>query len=1054
MFSRFFIDRPVFACVISILIVTAGCVAIKTLPIALFPEIVPPTIQVSTFYPGADAVTASQSVAAPIEQELSGIENLMYYSSQCSNNGSVGISVTFEIGTDQDMAAVEVQNRLSIAQPRLPQEVVRQGIYVTKSSSNILGVMSLQSTDPQYDEMYLSNYATITLLDSLKRVPGVGNVSVYGSKEYSMRIWLNPDLLSIKGLTVSDVATAIREQNAVFPAGTIGSRPSGNDIVLTLPLLTRGRLQEVSEYENIIVRANPDGSILRLKDVARIELGSQSYDLFGRLNAKPTTLILVYLKTGANALDTMIGVKEAMNQASLIFPKGVNYSIPYDTTTLINDSILEVLKTLLEAISLVILVVFIFLQSWRATLIPLLAVPVAIIGTFAGMLALGFTINTLTLFGLVLAIGIVVDDAIVVVENVERIMAQEKLSPRDATVKAMTQVTGPVIAIVLVLSAVFVPVTFLGGMTGQLYKQFAVTIAVSVAISGLVALTLSPALCRLLLRPEHGRKFFLFRWFDAFFNGITFGYVAGVRTAIRYFLISIILFGGLCFLTYRLSKIIPTGFFPEEDQGYLMSMVLLPDGISLNETDKSIQKVEQFFMNQPAVENVLTLGGLDLLSGGSSNSNAGTMFITLKPFKERQSPALSAQALLGASYGAFASMGEGMVLTFNPPSVEGLGLREGFQMELQSRAGGTVEELVTTGNSFIATASQNKEFVDIRGTLRMMLPQVYVNLNREKTKMMGIPISEVFDSMQAYFGSLYVNDFDKYGRIWRVQMQAESAFRDSPEDIGRIYVRNIKNEMVPLAGIVDTEYRVGPNVVSRFNGFPSIQITGAYAQGVSSGQAMKLIQDISAKALPAGYGFEWSGASYQEVKVGNQAPMVLMFSLFVVFLVLAAQYEKWSMPIAVLLVVPFAIFGALCAIMMRGYSQDIYFQIGLLTLVGLSAKNAILIIEFCVALRHEGKPIREAAIEAARLRFRPIVMTSLSFILGVLPMALAFGAGSAARHSIGTGVIGGMIAATFLAPFLVPLFFVVIQSINEFLHDPHIHHHEPPTEHLTPVEHP
>lgn len=1046
MFSRFFIDRPVFACVISILIVTAGCVSIYVLPIARFPEIVPPTIRISAFYPGADAVTVSQSVAAPIEQELSGVENLMYYSSQCSNNGSAGITVTFEIGTDQDMAAVEVQNRLAIAQPRLPQEVVRQGIYVTKSSPNMLGVMSLQSTDPRYDEVYLSNYATITLLDVLKRVPGVGDVSVFGSKEYSMRVWLNPDLLSVKGLTVSDVATAIREQNAVFPAGTIGQRPSGKEIVLTLPLLTRGRLQEVSEYENIILRANPDGSILRLKDIARIELGSQSYDLFGRLNTKPTTLILIYLKTGANALDTMAGVKEAMKEASLGFPKGVTYSLPYDTTTFIYESILEVIKTLLESIGLVILVVFIFLQSWRATLIPLLAVPVAIIGTFAGMLALGFTINTMTLFGLVLAIGIVVDDAIVVVENVERIMAQEKLNPRDATIKAMKQVTGPVIAIVLVLSAVFVPVTFLGGMTGQLYKQFAVTIAVSVAISGLVALTLSPALCRLLLRPEHGRKFFLFRWFDAFFNGITAGYVAGVRTAIRYFLISLLLFGCLCFLTFRLSKIIPTGFFPEEDQGFLISTVLLPDGISLNRTDESVQKVEQFFMNHPAVQNVVTLGGFDMLSGGASSSNAGAMFLALKPFKERHSPALSAQAVLGACYSTFANMGEGLVLTFNPPAIQGLGLREGFQMELQSRAGGSIEELVTTGNDFVATASQNKDLVGLRGTLRMMLPQLFVNLDREKTKMMGVPISDVFDSMQAYFGSLYVNDFNRYGRIWRVQMQAESAFRDSPEDIGRIYVRNAKNEMVPLSGIVDTKYRVGPNVVSRFNGFPSIQITGAYAQGVSSGQAMQVIRDISTKALPAGYGFEWSGASYQEAKLGNQAPIVLMFGLFVVFLVLAAQYEKWSMPIAVLLVVPFAIFGALCAIMMRGYSQDIYFQIGLLTLVGLSAKNAILIVEFCVAMRHEGKPIRESAVEAARLRFRPIVMTSLAFILGVLPMALAFGAGSAARHSIGTGVIGGMIAATFLAPFFVPVFFVVIQAVTEFLHDPHIHHHDVPAE--------
>jgi multidrug efflux pump len=1030
--SKFFIERPVFSSVLSILIVLAGLVSIYMLPIARYPEITPPTIRISAVYPGADAQTIAESVAAPIEQELSGVQHLIYFSSQSSNNGSLNITATFEIGTDQDLAAVEVQNRLSIAEPRLPQEVVRQGITVTKASPNILGLVALRSDDPRYDEVFLSNYATINLLDTIKRVPGVGDAMVFGAKEYSMRIWLNPDQLTSKGLTVSDVAQVIREQNAVFPAGTIGQRPSEGETLLTVPVLTRGRLDEVSEYENIILRANTDGSILRLKDVARIEMGSRSYDLFGRLRGEPTTLLLIYLQTGANALNTMELVREAMDLAATSFPAGVTYLLPYDTTSFINESIMEVAKTLLEAVGLVILVVYLFLQSWRATLIPLLAVPVAIIGTFAGMLLLGFSINTLTLFGLVLAIGIVVDDAIVVVENVERVMDHDKLNPREATIRAMQQVTGPVIAIVLVLSAVFVPVTFLGGMTGQLYKQFAVTIAVSVAISGLVALTLSPALCALLLRPGHGRKNFFFRWFDKIFGWITASYTLGVRLAIRYVLASVLIFGILCFMMYRLSQTIPTGFLPDEDQGYIISTVLLPDGASLDRTDQLLRQVESFFLNHPAVRNVNTLGGLDILSGGSNSSNAATMFIQLKPFQEREDPSLSAQALVGAAFQEFASAKEGLVLSFNPPPIQGLGIRAGFQMELQARSGQTFAELAENGNQLITALSEHPILEGIRGTLRMQQPQLYVDLNREKAKMMGIQISEIFDALQAFFGSLYVNDFNKFGRIWRVQLQAEEEFRDTPEDINRIYVRNNQGEMAPLSGVVSSEFRVGPNLASRFNGFPSIQITGAPILGKSTGEAMQAVREVFDQVLPAGYGFEWSGASYQEVKAGNQAPIILMFGLIVVFLVLAAQYEQWSLPLAVLLIVPFAVLGALVAIMLRGFNQDIYFQIGLLTLVGLSAKNAILIVEFCVALRREGMPIVDAALEAARLRFRPIIMTSLAFILGVLPLAIAHGAGAAARHSIGTGVIGGMLAATFLAPLMVPLFFVIIQSATEY----------------------
>ncbi len=1030
MLAKFFIDRPVFATVLSLLITIAGAVAIFVLPIDRYPEIVPPTIQIAASYPGADAQTVAESVAAPIEQQLSGIDGLIYFSSTSANNGSTTITATFEIGTDQDLAAVEVQNRLSLAEPRLPEEVVRQGLTVTKASNNILGVVSLESSDERYDDVYLSNFATINLVDTLRRIEGVGDAQVFGAKDYAMRIWIDPDRLALRGLTVPDVAAAVREQNAVFPAGTIGQRPSDNPLELTVPVMTHGRLSEPSEYAAIILRANADGSMVRLGDVARIELGPQSYDQFARVNGRPTTTILIFLQTGANALGTIERVRAAMDEASVTFPEGISYRIPYDTTVFISKSINEVVHTLLEAVVLVLIVVFVFLQSWRATLIPLLAVPVSIIGTFAGMLALGFSINTLTMFGLVLAIGIVVDDAIVVVENVERIMHDEKLGPYDATVKAMRQVTGPVIAIVLVLSAVFIPVAFLGGLTGQLYKQFAVTIALSVGISGFVALTLTPAMCRLILKPpsHHARKWAPFRWFDAVFGRLTAGYTGGVRAMIRVAPVSLAVFGVLCFAAWRLSERIPTGFLPDEDQGYIIAAIMLPDGASLDRTDALVRQAEEFFTGHPAVENVVMLGGFDIFSGGSNSTNAAVIFVPLRPFDERKGPELSAQTLVGEAFGALNAQGEGLIIPFNPPAIQGLGQRAGFQLELQDRAGRDIADLADTGMAFMEAAEAHPDLEGLQGTLRVTLPRLFIELNRDKTKMMGVSVSGVFETLQAYLGSLYVNDFNRFGRIWRVQLQAESEFRDSPADIARVYVRNDQGGMVPLSGVVTTSMRAGPNVVSRFNGFPAVQITGAPTEGVSSGAAMESIRAVAAETLPPGYAFEWSGASYQEIKAGNQTPVVLAFGLLAVFLVLAAQYERWTMPLAVLLGLPIAVLGALLAVWWRGLVQDIYFQVGLLTLVGLSSKNAILIIEFCMAAYRDGVPLRQAAAQAAALRFRPIVMTSLAFILGVVPLAISTGAGSAARHSIGTGVIGGMLASTFIAVFFVPLFFVVIQG--------------------------
>jgi hydrophobe/amphiphile efflux-1 (HAE1) family protein len=1063
MFSRFFIDRPVFATVISLIIMLAGLISIRTLPKAQFPEITPPTVEVSANYPGASAEAVATSLASPIEQELSGAKNMLYFQSFCANDGSLKVVVTFEIGSDLDLAAVEVQNRVKRAEPRLPQETLRQGITVTKRSSSLLVVAGLVSDNetvevtqpdgtvkavsrPKYDQLYLSNYASVNMIDSLRRIPGAGDVQVFGAKDYAMRLWLDPDKLAQRGMTVPEVAAAVREQNGLYATGRIGQNPMppGSEVELTVPVITRGRLDSPQEFENIILRANPDGSMLRLKDVGRTELGALSYDLFGRMRGQENALVLLYLQSGANALDVKEKFVQAMDEMQRSFPTGMRYEIPYDTTTFIEVSIGEVVRTLLEAVVLVLLVVFLFLQNWRATLIPLLAVPVAIVGTFAGMTLLGFSINTLTLFGMVLAIGIVVDDAIVVVENVERIMETEHLPPREATIKAMSEVTGPVIAIVLVLAAVFVPVAFLGGLTGQLYKQFAVTIAISVAISGLVALTLSPALCRLLLKPHGSKKSIiarvldaiLFKWFNKGFDGLTAAYTWTVHKTIKLAVVTLLIFGALLFTTYRLFQKVPSGFLPNEDQGYMISVVMLPDGASLDRTNAVAKEVEDFILsdaNKDIVKNTVTLGGINLFSGSSSATNAAVVFTAFKPWAERTAPGTHATDMINRVWGKFGNKPEALVITFNPPSIQGLGTRAGFEFQLQQRGTSNVRELADVADKFMKTAAKQPEMTGLQGTLFVVQPQLFLELNRDRTKAMGVPVNEVFDTLQAYLGSLYVNDFNKFGRVYRVQLQAEPKYRMTPEDIGKIFVRNSAGEMLPISTIIETRWQAGPNIVSRFNGFNAVQITGVPGPGGSTGAAMEALRKLAKTELPPGYDIEWSGASYQEVKAGNQAGMVIGFGLLVVFLVLAAQYEKWTLPLAVLLAVPLGVLGALAAVAIRGLDRDIYFQIGLLTLVGLSAKNAILIVEFCITQRASGKGLVESAIEASRLRFRPILMTSLAFILGVVPLVISKGAGAAGRHSIGTGVMGGMIAATFLAIFFVPLFFVLITGLSERL---------------------
>lgn len=1031
---HFFIDRPIFASVLSIMIVVVGLVALNKLPIAQFPQITPPMVQIDADYPGASAEVVAESVARPIEVQLPGIDNLLYYESTSTNDGHMTMKLTFEIGTDIDIAQVQTQNRQRLAEPQLPAEVVRQGITVKKTSPDLLAVVALSSTDPKHDNVFLSNYALLRILDNVKRLPGVGDAIIFGGQNYSMRLILDPVRMAQLNLTPTEIAAVVREQNRDFPAGRIGREPTPHGTELTIPVITHGRMSEVKEFEDMIIRAYPDGSMVRMRDVARVELGAQSYDLQGRWNGKPNTFLLTFLAPGANALDTVHRVRSEMDRLSKTFPAGVSYDIPYDTTRFIDVSIREVVKTLAEAMVLVILVVFVFLQSWRATLIPAIAVPISLIGTFAGMEALGFSINTLTLFGMVLTIGIVVDDAIVVVENVERLMAQEGLSPKDAAKKAMDEVAGPVIAIVLVLAAVFVPVAFLGGITGELYKQFAITIALSVAISGFVALTLSPALCALVLKPAHGSPKRHWQLFNRFFDWMQTGYVGIVGGVIKRSRLALILFLTLLTMVWGLSVVIPSSFLPEEDQGYFITVIQLPDGASMARTIKVLEQVESYFQSLPAVHSTDTLAGQNFVFG-TRGANQATMFVPLHHWNERQHPAEQVQAMIGAAFQEFAKIPEALILAFNAPAISGLGSTGGFSAQLQDPGGGDFSQFAAVAQEFSAKAMEHPAIAVANTNFRVSAPRVYATVDRERAKALGIPISEVFDTMQAYFGNLYVNDFVKYGRIYRVQTEALPEYRSNPDDISKIYVRarsGSSQSMIPLDAVVRTEFNSGPDPVTHFNGFNSALILGSAAPGYSSGQALAALEQVANEILvPKGYSIDWSGISLQERKSSGQSAFVFAFALLMVFLVLAALYESWSIPFAVILAIPFGILGAFVAIWLRELTNDIYFQIGLVTLIGLAAKNAILIVEFANQNHAAGMPLVDAALTAARLRFRPIIMTSMAFILGTLPLVMASGAGAASRHSIGTGVFGGMLAATFLAIFFVPYFFVLIGKIAQ-----------------------
>jgi multidrug efflux pump len=1030
MFSRFFIERPVFASVLSIVIILAGLAAMRALPISQYPDIIPPDVVVTATYPGASAEVMATTVAAPLEQQINGVPNMIYMRSTNSNSGQMNLTVTFRIGTDPDQATIDVNNRVQAALARLPEDVRRNGVTVDKRSSSILQVITMLSPDGRYDPIFISNYALLNVIDELKRVPGVGEASLIGQKDYAMRVWLRPDKLAQYKMTPADVAAAIREQNSQFAAGAFGQQPMAEAQAFTYTVTTQGRFMDPTEFENIILRADPQGATLRLKDVARVELGAQDYNFSATTNGKPAVPIRIALQPGANALEVADMTSKKMAEISKRFPDGLSYAIPFSTTRFVEVSIDEVIKTFIEAIFLVVIVVFLFLQNFRATLIPLLAVPVSLIGTFAGMYLLGFSINLLTLFGLVLAIGIVVDDAIVVLENVERIMTKEKLPPKQAAIKAMEEVTGPIVAIVLVLCAVFVPVGFMGGMTGEMYKQFAITIAVSVAISGIVALTLSPALCAVFLKPVHTEPNRFFKAFNNGFDRITRGYLKGARFLTARMGVGLAMFAGLLLITATLYQRIPTSLVPEEDQGYVFTVPMLLPGASLNRTEAVVKNITDQVMQQPEISVFTAFAGFDLLSG-AQRSNAGAAFAVLKDWKERKDEGQDSKSFAGRMMGIGAGMKDAVVLAFNPPPITGISLTGGFEAYLQNRSGVSTSEVAAMAAKLVEAANKNPALAGVQTTIAANVPQYHVELDRGKAKALKVPVDVVFATMQATFGSLYVNDFTLYGRTYRVNLQSEADFRSKPEDLRQVFVRSTDGNMIPLDSLLNVERIIGPDLVDRFNIFTAAKIMGGPAPGYSSGQALQAMEDIAAEILPAEYTLAWTGSAFQEREASGTAAMAFVFGIIMVFLILAAQYERWSLPLSVITAVPFGVFGALLFVWLRGLSNDVYFQVGLLTLIGLSAKNAILIVEFAVLLREQGHSALQAALKAAELRFRPIVMTSLAFILGVFPLYISTGAGAASRHSIGTGVIGGMLAATLLATFFVPMFYLLVARLTE-----------------------
>ena len=1027
--ARFFIDRPIVAMVISIFIVLGGLVAMSGLPVAQFPDIIPPLIQIQTTYPGADAVTIEQSVATPLEQQMNGVEDMLYLQSVNASDGTITLRVTFDLGTDRNSDQVNAQNRVSQAQPSLPPEVNQFGLTYRKTSGTPMMLISLFSPKGSYPGLFLGNYALINVNDAIYRVPGVGQVLNFGASEYAMRIWVKPDQLAKLSLTVSDLVKAVQQQSTVNPAGQVGAEPAPSGQEFTYSVRAQGRLATPEQFGQIAVRTNPDGSAVRLADVARIELGALTYKQLGRTNGKPASLIAIFQAPGSNALSVAEGVRKAMEQLKQRFPEDLDYAVSLDTTVPVEEGIREILKTLVEAMVLVILVVFLFLQNWRATLIPVIAVPVSLIGTFAAFPLLGFSINTLSLFGLVLAIGLVVDDAIVVVEAVEHHI-EEGMTPREATVKAMSEVSGPVVAIALILSSVFLPVAFMGGIQGRLNKQFAVTIAISVLISAFNALSLSPALSAKLLRPRAAARGWAGRFFGGFNRGFSrarSSYVAASRLLIRKAVVAGLILAVFTLAAGGAGKALPGSFLPEEDQGYFYLNVQLPDASSLQRTDAVCRKVEEILARNPGVQYYNTVAGFSLLSYVSA-PYTGFFFVSLKPWAQRGGSGMSAKELAASLNAEFrAGIPEANVFAFLPPAIPGLGASGGFSLWLQDRSGGTVEHLNENLQKFLEAARKRKELQNVNSSFRAAVPQLFVDVDRDKALKQGVAIADVYQTLQAFLGGSFVNQFNRFGRQWRVFLQADAEGRLDPDAIGRFFVRNDDGRMVPLSSLVTVRHISGPEYTQRFNLFRAAQVTGSAAPGYSSGQAMAALEDVAAETLPRDMGYDWSDLSYQEKKAAGTAGRVFALSLLFVFLILAALYHSWSLPFSVLLSVPIAVLGAFLGLMLRRYDFDVYGQIGLVVLIGLAAKNAILIVEFAKAGFERGLGLAEAALEGAQLRLRPILMTSFAFILGCLPLVVANGAAAASRRILGTVVVAGMLAATLLAVFLIPVTYVVVE---------------------------